>query len=127
MPSLAKQLRNDLSRVTLAARTAAEAACTAALENLAVHEKDYRGHMSMDQRQLRNRLRARGRALGDRADTAKGTQEMTRLIEDAAYEHWPISARKAPASISPSPSTTKSPCASCSIPCPARFLPPAIR
>ena len=88
MPSLSKELRGELSRVTLAARTAAELACRAALENLAVHEKDYRGHMSIEQRQLRNRLRARGRALGDELDVTKGTQETTRLAADAAYEHW---------------------------------------
>ncbi len=88
MPSLSKELRGQLSRVTLAARTAAESACRAALENLAVHEKDYRGHMSVEQRQLRNRLRARGRALGDELDVTKGTQETTRLAADAAYEHW---------------------------------------
>jgi hypothetical protein len=88
MPVLPKDLRNQLSRTTLAAREAAEAACRAALENLAVHEKDYRPHMTVEQRQLRNRLRARGRALGDRRDERSGTQEITRLAEDAAYEHW---------------------------------------
>jgi hypothetical protein len=88
MPTLSKDLRNQLARVTLQARIAAEAACSAALENLAVHEKDYRGHMSVEQRQLRNRLRARGRALGDSLDERSGKQEIKRLSEDAAYEHW---------------------------------------
>jgi hypothetical protein len=88
MPSLSKELRKTLSDVTLKARTAAEAACRAALENLAVHEGDYRPHMTADVRQLRNRLRARGRALGDRLDATKGTQEIKHLAEDAAYEHW---------------------------------------
>lgn len=88
MPSLPKTLRTQLSRVTLDAREAAEQACRASIENLAVHEKEYRGHMSVEQRQLRNRLRARGRALGDQLDTAKGTQEIKHLAEDAAYEHW---------------------------------------
>lgn len=88
MPSLSKELRNQLARTTLDAREAAEKACRAALENLAVHEKDYRAHMSMEQRQLRNRLRARGRALGDRLDERSGKQEIKHLAEDAAYEHW---------------------------------------
>jgi hypothetical protein len=88
MPTLSRELRNQLSRVTLQARSAAEAACRAALENLAVHEKDYRGHMSVEQRQLRNRLRARGRALGDTLDERSGKQEIKHLSEDAAYEHW---------------------------------------
>jgi hypothetical protein len=88
MASLSRDLRNQLARVTLEARELAEKACRAALENLAVHEKEYRGHMTVEQRQLRNRLRARGRALGDRLDQAKGTQEIKRLAEDAAYENW---------------------------------------
>jgi hypothetical protein len=88
MSTLSKELRSQLSRVTLQARSTAEAACTAALENLAVHEKDYRAHMTIEQRQLRNRLRARGRALGDALDERSGKQEITRLAADAAYEHW---------------------------------------
>ena len=88
MPSLPKDLRTQLSRTTLAAREAAEAACRAALENLAVHEKDYRGHMTVEQRLLRNQLRARGRALGDTRDERSGSQEIKHLAEDAAYEHW---------------------------------------
>ena len=88
MPSLSRDLRNQLARVTLQAREVAERACRAALENLAVHEKEYRGHMSVEQRQLRNRLRARGRALGDERDSSKQTQGIKRLTEDAAYEQW---------------------------------------
>ena len=88
MPTLSKELRNRLARVTLAARGAAESACRAALENLAVHEKDYRGHMSVEQRLLRNKLRARGRALGDTRDERSGAQDIRHLAEDASYEHW---------------------------------------
>jgi hypothetical protein len=88
MASLPKELRNQLARVTLAARAKAEEAALAALENLAVHERDPRAHMSPDQRQLRNRLRARGRALGDSLDPGKGTQEIARLVELVAYENW---------------------------------------
>jgi hypothetical protein len=88
MASLQKELRNQLARVTLAARAKAEEAALAALENLAVHERDPRAHMSPDQRQLRNRLRARGRALGDSLDPGKGAQEIARLVELVAYENW---------------------------------------
>ena len=88
MPSLSRDFRNQLARVTLEAREVAERACRAALEKLAVHEKEYRGHMSVEQRQLRNRLRARGRALGDERDASKQTQGVKRLTEDAAYEQW---------------------------------------
>jgi hypothetical protein len=88
MPSLLKKSRDQLARVTLAARAKAEEAAMAALENLAVHERDPRAHMSPDQRQLRNRLRARGRALGDSLDPSRGTQEIARLVELVAYENW---------------------------------------
>lgn len=88
MPTaLAKDLRKLLERTTAAARVLAESACQAALENLAVHEKEYRSHMDGEQRLLRNRLRARGRALGDMRDKS-GVQDLRRLKELAAYEHW---------------------------------------
>jgi hypothetical protein len=86
--SLSKAHRKLLENTTAAARVLAESACRAALENLAVHEKEYRGHMSVDQRQLRNRLRARGKALGHPRDPRTGTQDIHHLTELAAYEHW---------------------------------------
>jgi len=86
--SLSKDDRKLLEKTTAAARILAELACRAALENLAVHEKDYRSHMSIEQRLLRNRLRSRGRALGDRRDERSGTQDIRHLSELAAYEHW---------------------------------------
>lgn len=88
MSTLSKKLREDLATVTKAAREAAESACRAALENLAVHEKDFRGHMTVEQRKLRNQLRARGRALGDVRDERSGSQDIQHLVEAAAYEHW---------------------------------------
>jgi hypothetical protein len=89
MPSsLTKDQRNLLSRVTLEAREVAETAARAALENLAVHEGEYRRHMTVDQRLFRNRLRARGKALGDRRDERTRAQMIDRLAESAAYEHW---------------------------------------
>lgn len=44
--------------------------------------------MSVEQRLLRNRLRARGRALGDKRDERSGIQDIHHLSELAAYEHW---------------------------------------
>lgn len=85
--SLSRELRKDLENVTKAARTAAESAARAALENLAVHERQARGHMDEPKRKLRAALRARGKALGD-VRAADGTQELTRIIEHTAYEHW---------------------------------------
>lgn len=86
--TLSRDLRRTLADSTVQARVAAERACRAALENLAVHEADYRPHMSLEQRLLRNRLRARGRALGDALDPHSSKQDITRLSEHAAYEHW---------------------------------------
>jgi hypothetical protein len=86
--SLDKDVRNQLARTTLAARGVAETAAKAALENFAVHEGKYRDHMSGDQRSLRNRLRARGRSVGDARDGSNKTQEIPRLTELVAYENW---------------------------------------
>jgi hypothetical protein len=86
--SLSKVYRKLLENTTKAARVLAESACRAALENLAVHEGSFRAHMSEHQRLLRNRLRARGRALGDVRDLRTGTQDIRHLGEHAAYEHW---------------------------------------
>lgn len=86
--SLSKELRNQLAKVTVAARQRADEAVRAALQNLAVHERDYRPHMSVPDRQLRNKLRAKGRALGDSRDERAGTQQIGHLAEQAAYEHW---------------------------------------
>ncbi len=86
--SLSKIHRKLLENTTAEARVLAESACKAALENLAVHEGEYRTHMSVDQRKLRNRLRARARALGDARDSRSGVQGIRHLTELAAYEHW---------------------------------------
>ena len=86
--SLSKDLRKLLEKVTASARTLAESACRAALENLAVHEKEYRAHMSIEQRLLRNRLRARSRVLGDKREERSGMHEIHHITELAAYEHW---------------------------------------
>jgi hypothetical protein len=85
--TLQKDLRTQLSRTTLEARSKAEAAAQAALENLAVHEAAPRPHMNEEQRKLRNRLRARGRALGDTLHSDK-TQDLQHLLELVAYEAW---------------------------------------
>jgi hypothetical protein len=86
--SLSKEHRRLLEKTTADAHVLAESACCAALENLAVHEKEYRAHMSVEQRLLRNRLRARSHALGDKRDERSGIQDIHHLTELAAYEHW---------------------------------------
>ncbi len=86
--TVAAELRKRLERVILGAREAAEAGARAALESLAVHHREPYEHMGSEERNLRRRLRAHGRQLGDRRDARLGTQSIDRLVIECAYEHW---------------------------------------
>jgi hypothetical protein len=88
MPALTSQLRSQLENTVKAARRQAEAAARAALERLTVGNAEPGGHLTPEERQLRNRLRAHGRQLGDQRDPKTGTQSTNRLIHECAYEHW---------------------------------------
>ena len=44
--------------------------------------------MDSEARQLRNRLRAHARQLGDKRDPKRSTQAIDRLVRECAYEHW---------------------------------------
>lgn len=87
MPTLSSDLRNQLERTVIAARDAAEEGARAALEALAVHHHEPYGHMSPEDRDLRNHLRARARQLGDRQDKS-GWLVIDHLVSECAYEHW---------------------------------------
>lgn len=87
MAALHPNLRKKLEKAVVKARDIAEKAAKSALQSLAVDNHQPFDHMSPDQRQLRVKLRARGRAIGDRID-AKGKQGLWHLIREAAYEHW---------------------------------------
>lgn len=87
MQPLDKPLRNELEKTVKSARDIAENAAKACLEQLGVGETAPFSHLSDDQKDLRRRLRAHGRQLGDYR-SAKGEQEITRLVEEVAYEHW---------------------------------------
>jgi hypothetical protein len=87
MPTLASELRSKLERVVTDARDAAEAGARAALETLAVHEPKFYPHMSRQQQELRNHLRARARQLGDLQDSS-GRLVIDHLAGECAYEHW---------------------------------------
>lgn len=93
MPTLDSSLRDQLASVIgkenadTGARIIAEAGAKAAIEALAVHLPSPYGHLDGAQKQLRNRLRARARQLGDIRYT-DGRHEIGRLVEQAAYEHW---------------------------------------
>lgn len=88
MASLPKELRRQLENAVKRARRVADGGARKALEGLGVaHQKPW-SSMSAGDRNLRSRLRAHGRQLGDKLDTAKGTQTVSRLASEVGYEHW---------------------------------------
>ena len=87
MATLSTDLRNKLERTCIAARSVAEKAARAALESLAVPQPEAFTHMSREQKDLRNKLRARARQLGDVQD-AKGSLSIEHLAQECGYEHW---------------------------------------
>lgn len=84
MAPLPSELRSLLERSVLTARDAAESAAKAALEALAVNQGEPFPSLSVEQRALRNRLRARARQLGD-GSQPKGFEP---LVEEVAYVQW---------------------------------------
>ena len=88
MPALASDLRKTLEATVVKAREKAEGGARDALTALAVDASEPFGSMSEEERKLRNRLRARGRQLGDQRDPQKGSQGIERLVREMAYEHW---------------------------------------
>jgi hypothetical protein len=87
MATLPTELRNKLERTCIAARNLAEKAARAALEAVAVQHHEAYGHMTKPQKDLRNKLRAHARQLGDVQD-AKGQLSIDHLAQECAYEHW---------------------------------------
>ena len=84
---LAKPQRTQLENTVKAARDVAETGAQAALDQLAVGEPRAPGYLNEEQKALRRRLRAHGRAVGDlKADD--DSQGMQHLIWEVAYEHW---------------------------------------
>jgi hypothetical protein len=88
MPALASDLRKTLEATVVKARDKAESGARDALTALAVGANEPFASMSEEERKLRNRLRARGRQLGDQRDPQKGSQSIERLVREMAYEHW---------------------------------------
>ncbi len=88
MQPLEKTLRGKLERTVREARDIAEVAARASLEQLGVGEANPRKYLSDEEKALRKRLRAHGRQLGDVRDEKTETQEIDRLIEEVAYQHW---------------------------------------
>ena len=86
MASLSRELRNRLDAAVKSARQEADKGARKALQTLAVDRHEPFGPMSVEERGLRNRLRARGRQLGDVQN--QGTQRIDHLAHGIAYEHW---------------------------------------
>jgi hypothetical protein len=86
MAYLSPALRRGLERTIQQARAAAEEGAADALRRLGVSEPRRPAHLTEAQAQLRNRLRAHARALGD--PLTDGTQAIDRLTEQAAYVQW---------------------------------------
>jgi hypothetical protein len=86
MVYLSAILRRTLEHTIQRARVAAQEGAADALRRLGVAEPRRPVHLTEAQAQLRNRLRAHARALGD--PLIDGTQAIDHLIEQAAYVQW---------------------------------------
>lgn len=89
MPSLNRDHRRLLENTVAQARTiAVDGARKVLADQYAVHHHEPWPHMTPEERELRNQLRAHGRQLGDRRDERRDTQEIEHLVQACAYEHW---------------------------------------
>ncbi|MFQ6238239.1 Eco57I restriction-modification methylase domain-containing protein [Sinorhizobium meliloti] len=88
MKPLDRQLRSQLERAVKSARTIADSAARAVLEHLGVGEPNPFPQLSEADADLRRRLRIHGRQLGDKRNSETKAQELDRLTEEVAYEHW---------------------------------------
>ena len=93
MQALDKDLRSALEKTVKVARTVAETAAQAAVEQLGVGHDKPEAFLSDDEKALRNRLRTHGKQLGDARDSKStnptyGKQEVQHLVQEVAYQHW---------------------------------------
>ena len=87
MPALDSDLRRQLEKVIIEARDVAEDAARSALQKRAVNVGEPFSHFGPKEKELRNRLRARGRQAGDVRNDDK-TQSIDQLTQELAYESW---------------------------------------
>jgi len=85
---LATPQRRALEKTIKEARLVAEAGAADAIRRLGVAEGKAPAYLSEEEKELRRRLRAHARTLGDRLDKDSDEQEVKRLVEAAAYAHW---------------------------------------
>jgi hypothetical protein len=89
MTALPTNLRRQLETAIKQARKIAEGGARKALEALAVSEPDPYRHMDDAQRDLRRKLRAQAKQLGDAdSQTRRGAYEIKHLAEKLAYDQW---------------------------------------
>ncbi|WP_353739637.1 DNA methyltransferase [Accumulibacter sp.] len=93
MQALDKDLRGALEKTVKAARTVAETAAHAAVDQLGVGHDRPEAFLSDAEKALRNRLRTHGKQLGDARDSKStnptyGKQEVRHLVQEVAYQHW---------------------------------------
>jgi len=88
MQPLHRDLRRKLETTVQAARDTAEAVARAALDQLGVGEPKAYAWLSDAQRDLRRRLRAHGRQLGDARNPDTESQAIDLLTQEVAYQHW---------------------------------------
>ncbi|HEY4933144.1 MAG TPA: SAM-dependent DNA methyltransferase [Terriglobales bacterium] len=89
MSAIPTNLRRQLENAIKQARKIAKGGARKALEALAVHEPDPYRHMDEAQRDLRRKLRAQAKQLGDgESQTRRGAYEIKHLVEKLAYDQW---------------------------------------
>lgn len=81
-------LRRTLEKTVKDARIIAEEGAGDAIQRLGVALGKAPSYLNDAEKELRRRLRAHARALGDAFNKSDETQEMKRLVEAAAYAHW---------------------------------------
>lgn len=87
MAVLTPQQRTTLETAVKNARIAAEQGAFNALHSLGIDNTEPFAHLTSEQRTLRNRLRSKGRLLGDELP-ATGEQNISHLSYELAYETW---------------------------------------
>ena len=87
MEPLDPDLRKKLKVAVIEAREVAEEAATETIKQIGVGEKRPPDHLDDNQRELRRKLRVKGRQLGDHLHD-DDTQDTKNLIRETAYEHW---------------------------------------
>lgn len=81
-------LRRALEKAVRQARDVAEEGARDAIQRLGVADGKAPAYLNDAEKDLRRRLRAHARALGNGFDRAADTQDTKRLVEATAYAHW---------------------------------------